>query len=154
MILRRKSLHNCNCPCHQHCSTRCTGSSTLIYFSYTFIRASVSSRLCQYTSRLYRCAQVSPCTLNVSRKMPVRFYDPDNRIIVRHTPLLDDYNIWYIYEHEWILRSPDNQRLLIRHICTWHVSSIQYSRHGSFNSRLESTIPVTKCLKVWFTQFI
>ncbi|KAL2737677.1 guanine nucleotide exchange factor DBS-like isoform X1 [Vespula squamosa] len=23
MILRRKSVHSCNCPCHQHCSTRC-----------------------------------------------------------------------------------------------------------------------------------
>lgn len=33
MILRRKSAHGCNCPCHQHCSTKCAGLAHAVFYS-------------------------------------------------------------------------------------------------------------------------
>jgi hypothetical protein len=34
MILRRKSLHSCNCPCHQHCSTKCAGLCRVALYNF------------------------------------------------------------------------------------------------------------------------
>lgn len=47
-VMKKKSGHCCNCPCHQHCTTKCRGTYFIYYYFYLFVTKEKKNKLnCQ-----------------------------------------------------------------------------------------------------------